>query len=113
VANPDGEYDHRRQVNWLLKLEKPLPLDSIVEGAFTMRTLYPINANRIRMEAVARLIGAPGILETRAQGVAQAFVLVIDEINRANISKVFGELITLLEADKRLGMENEIRVKLP
>ena len=113
VANPDGEYNHRRQVNWLLKLEKPLPLDSIVEGAFTMRTLYPINASRIRMEAVSRLIGGPGDAETGAPGVAPAFVLVIDEINRANISKVFGELITLLEADKRLGMENEIRVKLP
>jgi 5-methylcytosine-specific restriction enzyme B len=107
----EGNYNHRRKVRWLLTLDEPLPLDTIVGGNFTMRTLYEIREERIRKESLTRLLG--GLNEVARPTSPDQFVLVIDEINRANISKVFGELITLIEPDKRIGGAYELKAILP
>lgn len=104
------EYNHRRAVKWLLVLDESLPVETIHDGKFTMRSCYELRSSRIKVEALSRLL--PG-MSTSKNGRPDQFVLVIDEINRANISKVFGELITLIEGDKRLGSENALTVKLP
>jgi hypothetical protein len=58
------------------------------------------------------LVERHNYVEKQTQSVKK-YVLIIDEINRGNVSQIFGELITLLEDDKRLGEDESQRVKLP
>lgn len=116
IAEVTGEYEfvddapfHQvRSVKWLAVFEPAKPVGEIFHKGFSMQTLYKLNAGGLNFDKLDALLSAeidePAI---------QPHVLIIDEINRANISKVFGELITLLEPDKREGAENAISVKLP
>ena len=109
---PEGGYAHRRAVRWLWVDRDGVPVSEIYQRKFSMRTIYVLTKQELNIPALERYInsqrpGAPSV------GKPEPFVLIIDEINRANISKVFGELITLLEPDKRLGQPNELKVRLP
>ncbi|WP_216234029.1 AAA family ATPase [Novosphingobium sp. NDB2Meth1] len=109
---PEGDYAHRRKVRWLWVDREGVPVSEIYQRKFSMRTIYEMTPAELNIPALERYINSQQPT-TKAAAHPDQFVLIIDEINRANISKVFGELITLLEPDKRLGQPNEIKVRLP
>ena len=101
-------YNHRRKVRWLWEDAEGKPASDICKVALVQRAIYPLDRKEIIDDGLHRYIG-----KAEASADAKPHVLVIDEINRANVSKVMGELITLLEEDKREGAENEVSVTLP
>ena len=103
----DG-FHHRRAVrwHWHVREREGDPGSVFMQGRFHWRPvnlMAPSNPDGL----IPYLTGVDSLAG------ALPHVLVIDEINRANISKVMGELITLLEEDKREGAENEVAVTLP
>lgn len=104
-------HPHRRKVEWLWKEADGAARDRFYDRYFRRNTVYKLRAKSIDWDGLDSIVFG-GDASRPASG-ARPHVLIIDEINRANISKVFGELITLLEPDKRLREINEIKVRLP
>ena len=107
---PGGTYAHRRDVRWRWVDREGVHVSEIYSRQFTMMSIYQLSVGKLIIPALERYINSQ---QTVGPDEPELFVLIIDEINRANISKVFGELITLLEPDKRLGQANALKVRLP
>ncbi|WP_343347998.1 AAA family ATPase [Sphingomicrobium sp. XHP0239] len=107
-----GKYSHRRAVRWLWSDAEGLPVGELMpDKRFSLDTIYPLPKSQLNEAALERLMNSGE--NDGEEGDLLPHVLIIDEINRANISKVFGELITLIEPDKRAGMANALSVTLP
>lgn len=104
-------HPHRRKVEWIWQSADGLDRNIFYKNAFRHHSVYRLNSKIVDWDALETAVLGEDLL--RQTAAARPYVLVIDEINRANISKVFGELITLLEPDKRLGQVNELKVRLP
>ena len=103
-------YKRVRRVKWLVKdiNEDIVKLND--DKTMTLGTVYRLNA--ITLDKVKSLLDKYEASKTLIDN-NKPYVIVIDEFNRGNVSKIFGELITLLEPDKRNGMRNAESVLLP
>ena len=126
IAQVEGEYEYKtdteidytnfRKVKWLYKGD--IPIKAIYNKTLSMQSIYafyneskkgtPEYNTNINTEYLNELISGKELSNKDKK-----YVLIIDEINRGNISKIFGELITLLEPTKRIGAAEEMRVTLP
>ena len=107
---PEGDYGHRRPVRWHWIDRDGVPVSEIYTRGFMQKSIYLLAGTELNIPALERYLNSQ---QEDGPADPEPFVLIIDEINRANISKVFGELITLLEPDKRLGQPNALKVRLP
>ena len=106
------EYEHYkrlRKVNWVVKGIKH-DITAINGGStLTLASVYKLN---IALADIMEII-AKEASTTKVEDKKKNYVFVIDEINRGNISKIFGELITLIESSKRIGQPEGMKAKLP
>ena len=102
---PDASirYSQFRPVRWLFK-DIAYPIKPVYGRQFSVQTVYSMDKAAVRAGLEREHDHRPA---------SSNYVMIIDEINRGNVSRVFGELITLLEPDKRLGRSEELTVTLP
>jgi 5-methylcytosine-specific restriction protein B len=111
-----SNYKHVRKVNWLYQgLELPImPLNGGKQFNLFNNVHLMHHFTCAELLEYVKKSGAkstvPSVVVTDTR---KPHVLIIDEINRGNISRIFGELITLIEPSKRAGADEELSVTLP
>lgn len=109
VEDSEIRYKHFREVEWLYYGEA-IGVDQILkEKVLSQQTIYQFGKIDLNIQQIKRLLTKTKPVNEETDN----YVLIIDEINRGNISKIFGELITLIEDDKRIDATNEIKAILP
>ena len=106
----DG-YPRKRDVDWIYTGE-PIDIISLNGGTrLDRKSVYALD--RVNLADLLGLIPESKDTELDVQDQTKPYVFIIDEINRGNISKIFGELITLIEPTKRKGEEEAMEAMLP
>ncbi|MDA1850829.1 AAA family ATPase [Bacillus cereus] len=109
VENSKIRYKHFRRVEWLYSGEAINLKEVSKDKSLLQKAIYKLDKNNCNIQKISDLIREENLVNEETDN----HVLIIDEINRGNISKIFGELITLIEDDKRIDATNEIKVTLP
>lgn len=116
-AIDEDDYAHVRDINWIAKNISLNILALNDQTNLTLKTvyeLYRMSWSNIIDELKKQNIEIDGLTTSEVTVVQNHnYVLVMDEINRGNISKIFGELITLIEDDKRAGKPDARELTLP
>lgn len=108
----DDHYGQSRSVRWLRVYKPSLPYEQLLNKSFSQMTIYNLKDQVLDREKLSSLLENSSKLMNAADNTTPR-VLIIDEINRGNISKIFGELITLIEPTKRAGEPEALEVILP